>query len=198
MSNDRLDAMISKARALCTPKADKMLNSMKGTMSEGKMMDVPIDKPDYSGAGWDDDELLQESGGYQQMPQYAPVGPNNTRMPKQIIEEMMRNPIDVPKEPLDQLADKYAAQRATQQKPMVMETAIAPIQGQSIDYSVLRAIINECIDSKLKEYLGGKQSLNESSLKGIKLSEGTIKLVDNSGRMFSAKLEYTGKVKNNK
>ena len=189
---DRFDAIIGKARQLCNPQADKMMDGMRGTMSEGRMMDVPLDKPDYSYGGFDD-EMLVEGGGQTQIPMYNPTGPNHTRMPKQIIEEMRNNPImessELPQ--LDKLADKYA-------KMNVSRNQVQPSQSNvgGIDYSVLRAIINECIDTKLKEYLGGgRQSLNENTLTGIKLSDGKIKLVDNSGRVFSAKMEYNGKVK---
>lgn len=189
---DRFDAIIGKARQLCNPQADKMMDGMKGTMSEGRMMNVPLDKPDYSYGGFDD-EMLVEGGGQPQIPMYNPTGPNHTRMPKQIIEEMRNNPImessELPQ--LDELADKYA-------KMNVSRKQVQPSQSNvgGIDYSVLRAIINECIDTKLREYLGGgRQNLNENTLTGIKLSDGKIKLVDNSGRVFSAKLEYNGKVK---
>ena len=44
-----------------------------------------------------------------------------------------------------------------------------------------------------------KGLLNEGSvLKGIGLSKGKIKLVDNSGNVFSAKLEYQGNTKDKK
>lgn len=193
MSNDRLDAIIGRARTLCTPQADKMMNGMKGTMSEGKMMDVPLDKPDYNCGGLFDDTMLMEAHGGKQTPMYAPTGPNNTRMPREIVNDMKNNPIveDVELSYLDELASKYAKNNA---RPSQVQPSQTYTGG--IDYSVLRAIINECIDAKLKEYLGnGKQSLNENTLTGIKLSDGKIKLVDNSGRVFSAKLEYNGKVK---
>lgn len=204
---DRLDAIIGNARRLCNPKADKMIDSFasNATMNEGRMQNVPLDKPDYSYAGFDDD-MITEDVQQPQVPQYLPVGENRTRMPKNIVKEMMENPIEpeMPKNRLDEIADKYAriAKREQQtgniRQPLRESQQTIPAQqyNTGVDYSVLRAIINECIDTKLKEYLGDKKEpLNENCLKGIKLSDGNIKLVDNSGRIFTAKLEYTGKAK---
>ena len=53
---------------------------------------------------------------------------------------------------------------------------------------MIKTIVEECIDRKLKE-------LNENTLKGIKLKEGKIALVDNGGNVFHATLEYKGKQK---
>ena len=66
--------------------------------------------------------------------------------------------------------------------------------ASGIDYSVIKAIVNEC----LNEYF--KRPLNESvgTLSGIGLKEGKIKLVDNKGNIFSANLEYQGTTKKNK
>ena len=47
--------------------------------------------------------------------------------------------------------------------------------------------------------MGRKGMLNEgATLKGIGLSGGKIKLVDNKGNVFSAKLEYQGNTKDKK
>lgn len=65
-----------------------------------------------------------------------------------------------------------------------------PSNVSGIDYSVLRDIINGCLDEKLNEYL--------SNLSIIGLKGGTIKLVDNKENIYSAKLvkEGTTKAKN--
>ena len=67
-----------------------------------------------------------------------------------------------------------------------------------VDYDLIKTIINECLDAKLNE-MAQKGLLTEGgTLKGIGLSEGKIKLVDNQGRVFSAKLEYKGNAKEKK
>ena len=71
-----------------------------------------------------------------------------------------------------------------QPQQVVRENIYAP-NNTNIDYSIIKAIVNEC----LKEHLG-QQTLNESAtLKTIALKEGTISLVDNKGNIFKAKLE---------
>ena len=70
--------------------------------------------------------------------------------------------------------------------------------GAGVDYALIKTIISECLDEKLAE-MSQKGMLNEgATLKGIGLSGGKIKLVDNKGNVFSAKLEYQGNTKDKK
>ena len=70
--------------------------------------------------------------------------------------------------------------------------------GGGIDYALIKMIVNECLETKLTE-MAEKGLLNESTtLKGIGLSEGKIKLIDNKGNVFQAKLEYKGNTKDKK
>lgn len=123
----------------------------------------------------------------------APRNVNNSRLPREIVDSITNHPINA--NPLDELVD--------QEKPINEQTAIrfhhytpqANTQnggnGMGIDYSIIKAIVNEC----LNEYF--KKPLNESvgTLSGIGLKEGKIKLVDNKGNIFSASLEYQGSTK---
>lgn len=72
----------------------------------------------------------------------------------------------------------------------------------NVDYALIKTIINECLEEKLTEVLtelAHKGVLNEgSTLQGIGLSAGKIKLVDNKGNVFQAKLEYKGNTKDKK
>jgi hypothetical protein len=72
------------------------------------------------------------------------------------------------------------------------------VGGAGIDYALIKTIINECIDAKFNE-MAQRGLLNEgTTVKGIGLSNGKIKLVDNKGNVFSAKLEYQGNTKDKK
>jgi hypothetical protein len=73
----------------------------------------------------------------------------------------------------------------------VVNENIYSANNSNIDYNLLRQIIEECIDKKLK-------NLNESVVKGIRLKEGKIMLTDHSGNVFSASLEYKGNVNEQK
>ena len=78
-------------------------------------------------------------------------------------------------------------QKQNKRKP-VNEQSIPHYSQQSVDYSIIKAIINEC----LNEYFS-KQPLNESaSLKTIGLKNGQISIVDNKGNVYKAKLEKVG------
>ena len=83
-------------------------------------------------------------------------------------------------------------------KARAIEQQTRPSASPGIDYALIKTIIKECIDEKFEE-MSQKGLLNEGSvLKGIGLSKGKIKLVDNSGNVFSAKLEYQGNTKDKK
>ena len=70
--------------------------------------------------------------------------------------------------------------------------------GGGIDYALIKTIVNECIETKFNE-MAQRGVLNEgTTIKGIGLSNGKIKLVDNKGNVFSAKLEYQGNTKDKK
>ena len=72
------------------------------------------------------------------------------------------------------------------------------VAGGAIDYALIKTIVNEAIETKLNE-MSQRGLLNEgTTLKGIGLSGGKIKLVDNKGNVFSAKLEYQGNTKDKK
>ena len=56
--------------------------------------------------------------------------------------------------------------------------------GLVVDYSLIKDIVNNCLDAKL-EAMSGKLNL-------IMLKGGEIKLVDNKGNIYAAKLEKIG------
>lgn len=88
------------------------------------------------------------------------------------------------------LSEMNQVQMAAQPAP----APSAPAQG--LDYTILKAIIKECIDEKFKEF--NTQMLNENTLRTVSLKEGTIRLVDNSGNVYKAALQYTGNVNDKK
>ena len=122
------------------------------------------------------------------------MGTSQSKLPKAIMESMMTTQIDTsclaPSNDLNNLMKKVQQNmpQQPQQTQMVTEERIMPSNASGIDYNYIRTIIEECIDRKFKE-------LNENTLKGVKLKEGKIMLVDNSGNIFHANLEYKGKQK---
>ena len=130
---------------------------------------------------------------------------SRSRVPDFIKQSMVSESIDttaLSDNPLDRMnLDRLRVkpqQQVTEQ--MVSSPVGAQVHSQAvgIDYTIIKAIINECIDSKLKEYGLNKQTLNENTLKTIHLKGGVIKLVDNSGNVYSAQLEKKGNINDNK
>ena len=80
----------------------------------------------------------------------------------------------------------------TPQRRPVTENRNYGGEGAPVDYALIKSIINECLEEKL-----GNLSLG-GNLKAISLSKGKIKLVDNKGNVFSAKLEYEKNIKEGK
>lgn len=70
--------------------------------------------------------------------------------------------------------------------------------GGGIDYSLIKTIVNECIETKLNEVLSKGLLTEGATLSGIGLKNGKIKIVDNKGNVYSAKLEYQGNTKDKK
>ena len=193
ISKEQLASIISgKARQLCGPEGDRLVESYSGKQN----MRGNFNDPDP--ASYDDDALefdnmylssLEESRGGDI--KYSSGSANNSRMPDHIKKSMLENRIDTSSlgqtSVLDSLGVKPQA-KPQQRRQIVQEQATVASPQASIDYSIIKAIVNEC----LKEYFS-KQPLNEStSLQTIGLSNGVISLVDNKGNVFKAKLEKIG------
>lgn len=134
---------------------------------------------------------------YEQQPQYPQQGTNHTRIPSFIKESMESHPIDTSvfdPNPLNRV--KIPEQQPIQEQVVARPQANTYAPQAGVDYSVMRAIINECLETKLKEH----SVLNESSspIKTILLKEGMIKIVDNKGNIFEAKLKKVGNINDDK
>ena len=148
---------------------------------------------------------------------FNPVRVKNTRMSSAILEDLVKHPIDTTalnaqklesangnlNENMSRFNRMVAGAKMVDQRtnelsgkgPAKRQVTESAGYGGGIDYALIKTIINECIETKLNEVLQ-KGILNEgTTLKGIGLSNGKIKLIDNKGNVFSAKLEYQGNTK---
>lgn len=195
VSKQQLEQILGKARDLCSPDGDRLVESYKGN----GMGSYDVNDPDPS--HYDDydqfDRLyLNEEEDVQQKrkPQAKDIRYNqstaaNSRMPEKIKQSMLNEVIDA-----NPLSDLNIPQKKTQKRQQIREEQQyqQPIQVGSVDYSIIKAIVNEC----LNEYFS-KQPLNEgNSLTTIGLKAGTIKLVDNKGNVYSADLKKLGNTNN--
>lgn len=197
ISKEDLAAIISgKAAQLCSEDANRRMDAMK--------TNNPSSFNESYNADYDFDSLyLNESSSETVQPRDYTVSQkkaNNSKLPQAIIESMMNNQIDVSTlNPERSVLDSLGVKAKPQQKQIVRED-ISPKQiysSNNIDYSIIKAIIEECIDRKLTEHFA-KQPLNENTLKTIGLAEGKIKLIDNKGNIFMSALEYQGNLKDKK
>lgn len=183
VSKQQLEQILGKARDLCNPEGDRLIESYKSNNNDPD----PSEYDDYN--EFDKMYLNEEEVHPQQKrtPQakdirYNKVTAANSRMPENIKQSMLNEVIDA-----NPLSDLNVPQRKPQKRQQVREEQQyqQPMQGTGVDYSIIKAIVNEC----LKEYFS-KQPLNESNtLTTIGLKSGTIKLVDNKGNIYSADLK---------
>ena len=214
---DFMNKILGNAQKLCSPEGDARISGKKVSAPTSK---AAVDPESFGGVrggaqddSWDrmflSEAAYEDNGPSAQPAKPAPTRPitqasaARSRVPDFIKESMMSNSIDttaLSDNPLDRI-DLSRFQKNTVPVPAQRQVneVVAPQQGGNIDYSVIRAIVNECIENKMKEYGFTKTgTLNESTLKSIHLRGGTINLVDNSGNIYSAKLKKEGNVNEGK
>jgi hypothetical protein len=196
MDKNKLAAIIQgKARAMCTPEYDRKINEATNIRKGRPTNNTQYYDPDP--ASFDDyqeydnmylSESTQEINGNDMM--YTNEAVKNSNLPDAFKQSLMEERIHM-KSNVSVTDDLFGTmpQQPKQRVRKKVNEQVSPInnvvQPTAIDYSIIKAIVNEC----LKEHLG-QQTLNESTtLKTIALKEGTISLVDNKGNIFKAKLE---------
>ena len=195
MDKNKLAAIIQRSsKTLCNSHGDRMVT--EATMARhGKNVNNydqdPMSFDDYQQF---DDTFLNETStrGTKDM-YFTNEDIQNSRLPEALKQSFSEQRIDMNGtgglSVLDSLPIEQPIQR--QIKPQMLKEEINTPSYKtngSIDYSIIKAIVNEC----LKEYFD-RQNLNEScGLKTIVLKEGNISLVDNKGNIYKAKLEKIG------
>ena len=228
LSEDVLRKLITpNAKALSSPKGDKIvdegrignINDFDDSMFLGETYNEPLDMQSNGG-------YLSQSAAAnaRAMTDYSsndfnPERVKNSKMLSAIKEEMVKNPIDTTALNAQMLESAAGGNPANNDRLMKMLSAAKRVDaraseldgkgmqkkqineqsvGGGIDYALIKTIVNECIETKFNE-MAQRGVLNEgTTIKGIGLSNGKIKLVDNKGNIFSAKLEYQGNTKDKK
>lgn len=205
VSKDKLASIIAgKAKQLCSPEGDRMISRKINENNNGGGFDDP-DPSMYDVDAYQFDSMFSSSVNESSYaptytePSYNMEKVNSSKMPDFIKHSMVNEQIDL--SPLQNVSvldtlNIKPTPKPKQNKQMVREQIAPqqPIQQQyisqpSVDYSIIKAIVNEC----LNEYFS-KQQINESnSLKNIILKEGTITLVDNKDNLYKAKLQKIDK-----
>lgn len=200
VSKQQLAQIIGKARDLCNPEGDRIIESYNSP-NNGNLNDPdPSSYDDYSQF---DRMYLNEEEDYQPQKRnvqtkdirYNQQTAANSKMPDKIKQSMLNEVIDVTA--LDNQSvlsgmEIPGGNRKPQQNRRPVNEQQYQVQGGSVDYSIIKAIVNEC----LNEYFS-RQPLNESaSISTIGIKPGIIKVVDSKGNVFSGKLEKIGNTKN--
>jgi hypothetical protein len=112
-------------------------------------------------------------------------------LPNNILESITKNPIDksglsTSRSVVDSLGVQLPKKKPAP-KQQVNEQNYHGAAGGGVDYSIIKAIVNECLASYFNN-----NSLNENALKTIGIKKGKITLVDNSGNVYQARLEKIG------
>ena len=200
VSKQQLAQIIGKARDLCNPEGDRLVESYKGDGNFDRKDPDPSSYDDYSQF---DRMYLNEEEDYQPQKRnvqtkdirYNQQTAANSKMPDKIKQSMLNEVIDVTA--LDNQSvlsgmEIPGGNRKPQQNRRPVNEQQYQVQGGSVDYSIIKAIVNEC----LNEYFS-RQPLNESaSISTIGIKPGIIKVVDSKGNVFSGKLEKIGNTKN--
>ena len=194
VSKEQLGNIIaSRAAALCRPELDNAKPSNSRSINEGFGGPSPSDF-DGDAAKWD--AMFSDSANEDYTPsprdiQYNEAAAARSSMPAAIKESMIKNKIDTSAlgdtSVLDRLGVKGKPMTAPTRKQQMTEQMMQPTTVGGVDYSIIKAIVSECI----KEYFGGSM-LTEGTLKTIGLKAGKISLVDDKGNIYQAQLKKIG------
>lgn len=193
VSKEQLAKIIGgKARELCSPEGDRMISEARGSRGGGGYDQNPNEYDDYE--QYDRMYLNEDEDSDTTDIRYTRQNADYSRLPDNIKESLINNPIDRSSLSNVSVLDSMNVPRKKQQRQRVNEEnyrqTYQPTQN-GIDYSLIKAIVSECIT----EYFE-RSPLNENTLKTIGLKEGKITLVDNKGNTYMAKLEKIGNVNN--
>lgn len=216
ISPEKLEKILrGNASTLCSPAAQEAISKLgTGGLNESLMLEKNSN-PDtyYNETNYYDDTHeyndtmsyippMNESSYGLSNDNYNPEAIKNSKLPDKIKESLIKHPIRTNTTVSDMLSEnnaevnqKFSNLVKNIKKENINEQVISqPNNTAAIDYNYIKFIVTECIKEALKS-----QPINEgTSLKQIGLSEGKIKLVDNKGNIFSAKLEYDGNIKDKK
>lgn len=205
MSPEKLASIITgKAAQLCSEQSNRLMDSIKTNKANNDYFNYNENDENFV------DPYLVESDNTNKNTMHTPSvtkqGYENSNLPQAIKESMLNNQIDVSSmNPHNSILDRIGvpSQQKQQTRQVVNEVVNnnasykTTNNSSNIDYTIIKAIIEECIDRKLNEF-NQKQSLNENTLKTIGLAEGKIKLIDNKGNVYLSNLQYQGNLKDKK
>lgn len=193
ISQDTLKSIIGRASALCSPQGDTMISSYS---TDKAVLNGTYDEDD----GWSD-PIISNGGGnltkrmskQELNNDYSDAAVMKSNLPDAIKESLLNKKIKKAKAPndLSYLTEgiEQAQPQAAQQIPTV--NAASP----QVDYSIIKAIINECLKDYFKE-----NPITNNNPKSIAYSESTnkIRVIRENGDIYGGKLTFQGNVNDKK
>ena len=120
-------------------------------------------------------------------------------LPKAILESISQNPLNdvmsefsvsgsildnIDYEPKQRIQEEFSSSQPIYGQPIQYQQPML-----TIDYNYIRSIVNECIQSNIKQIK--EEILKESTLKAIRVGgENRIQLIDNKNNLYESKLEF--------
>ena len=180
------------------------------TTSQGRGRNRPLPPPNSNAEGGLYDAIAMETGmgipanstPISENTQITKESASRSHMPDFIKDSMLAEQIDMRSMDPNELerpgADAMLEERFNLKRGRIIEgdertdygtapNSVTPQAGGSIDYTIIKAIVNECVKNQLEEKL--------TTLQAIHLKGGKISLIDNAGNVYSAKLEKAGTLK---
>lgn len=224
LSEEALKKLITpNAKALSSPKGDQYIDEGRisniddfdDSMFLAESYQEPVTVPQSNGNYINENALaaLRARTDYSSN-DFNPNRIKSTRMNTAILEDMVKHPIDtraLNPQTIESAGNGNAAANNDRLSRMVagaklveeklgdtprnsMPTRQTQQQqtGGGIDYALIKTIVNEAIENKLNEIM------ECGELRIIRFNKGKLKLIDNSGNIFSAPLKLEGNIKDKK
>lgn len=116
----------------------------------------------------------------------------NKGIPQEILESFKRVPCpDIPSSRMDCVVESVKPKQIP--RPNMVNENIN-YGGSNIDYSIIKAIVNECISSQLN--LIKESLINESTLRGFTIKEGNkVQFLSKNGDLYEGEMKLKKKKK---
>lgn len=167
-------------------------------MNAKNVMDY-VDKNGYISNDKSNMAKMLESGTYKPRlaNKFSEESINKSKLPKEIIESMVSNPIDVDngfeKNLNEILTSKPSEKRAITENT---ETPIAQTNS-SIDYSIIRMIVEDAVkkySNSLKKTLLKESTSNENEIKAMKMGK-KLQFITENGDLYEAEFKFVKNLK---
>lgn len=131
-----------------------------------------------------------------------------SKLPKEIVESIRKNPIDVnnnsSNDAIDELAKRVTSKMGLSENNhnpkfsefMASKNTNNPQGAPQVDYSLIKLIVNDAIKESLSEIKKSviKENVDSPSVKCLKLGN-SIQFLDSDGNLYEAKLVFKKNIK---